>query len=628
MGKRRRLLGMVGLALAVTLVAAACGGGGGGGGGGTQAGSVQKGGVYRTATDDFGFTGAFDPTGEYLAVAFTYYNALLRTLVSTKHIAGPEGNKLFPDLAADMPTISSDGLTYTVKLKPNVKFGPPINRVITSKDVEYAFERINTESLVAQYGTYYCGVIKGMDCKAKSPAPIQGGIETPDNSTIVFHLLKPQGDFLYRLSMAASAPIPQEVGKCFTKAGDYGRFVISSGPYMIKGADQLNASSCQSMKPISGFDPSKKLIMVRNPSYDQATDNLRTNNVDGIEVTIDTNTSDIFNKVASGALDGSLSNVPPRTVLQQYLTQPDKKKLLHFDSGDRTWYITMNLTQPPFDDIHVRKAASLIMDKAALQQAWGGPSAGQVATHIMPPSVVNNTLTQAFDPYNTAGFHGDLAKAQAEMKQSRYDANKDGLCDAAQCKNLVMINRNITPWTDMEPVVVNSLGKIGIQVKPRELATGAAYTTIQTVKNKIPVALNAGWGKDYADPFTFAYVLFDSAAINSTGNVNYSLVGLSSSQGSSLGVSPPAGTTIPNVDADIANCEKLPVTNLDARTACWVDFDKKLMDTVVPWIPYLWANNFTVLNPSTTHFEFDQFSGYVSLTEIAVNNKVDAATLS
>src|SRR6266511_5742072 len=443
MGKRRRLLGMVGLALAIALVAAACGGGGGGGGGG---GSAQKGGVFRTSQSDFGFNSAFDPTGEYLASAITMYNALLRTLVATNHKAGAEGNKLFPDLASAMPTISSDGLTYTFKLKQGIKFGPPLNRAITSKDVEYAFERIDAAPLVAQYGFYYT-VIKGLTTKAPKPAPISG-IETPDDSTIIFHLTQPTGDFLYRLAMPATAPVPQEVAKCSTKSGDYGRFVISSGPYMLKGSDQLNVSSCAAMKPISGFDPTKKINMVRNPSYDQSTDNLRTNNVDGIQVTIDTNVNDIFNKVQQGTLDSSFTDQPPKPILQQYITQPDKKNLIHFDSGDRTWYITMNWTTPPFDDIHVRKAVNYIIDKAA-------------------------------------------------MLQSKYDSNKDGTCDAPQCKNMVMINRNVTPWTDLEPVVVSSLNKIGIGVKPRELATSAAYTTIQAVKNNIPIALNAGWGKDY-----------------------------------------------------------------------------------------------------------------------------------
>ncbi len=625
MGKKRRLLGMVGLALAIALLAAACGGGGGGGGGGTTSG-VQKGGVLRTAQDDFGFTNAFDPTGEYLASAFTMYQALLRTLVSYKHVADAAGNKLYPDLATAMPTVSSDGLTYTFKLNSGVKFGPPLSRAITSKDVEYAFERINTKPLVAQYGFYFYGVVKGMDGKAPAPKPI-AGIETPDDSTIIFHLTKPTGDFLFRLSMAAAAPVPQEVAKCFTKAGDYGRFVISSGPYMLKGEDQLDTSSCAAMKPFSGFDPTKKILMVRNPAYDQSTDNLRTNNVDGISVTIDTNVNDIFNKVQSGALDTSFTNQPPKTTLQQYLTQPDKKKLIHSNSGDRTWYITMNWAVPPFDDIHVRKAANLIMDKAAMLQAWGGPSFGQIATHITPPIVLNGELTQSYDPYATSGFHGDLAKAQAEMKQSKYDTKKTGMCDAPACKNLVMINRNVTPWTDLEPVVVSSLAKIGIGVKPRELASSAAYTTIQTVKNKIPIALNAGWGKDYADASTFFIPLMAGTSIIPTGNTNYALVGMTSSQAGSLGISIPAGVTIPNLDTDIDACQKTPATD-PSRNTCWANLDRKTMEQAVPWVPYLWAINQTVTNASVTHYEFDQFSGYLSMTEFAVNNKISASTLS
>ena len=78
--------------------------------------------------------------------------------------------------------------------------------------------------------------------------------------------------------------------------------------------------------------------------------------------------------------------------------------------GDRTNYFTMNLTQPPFDDIHVRKAMNCIIDKAALQKAWGGPIPGSIATHIVPPVLYNNGLAE-YDPYATPNEAGDLAKA-------------------------------------------------------------------------------------------------------------------------------------------------------------------------------------------------------------------------
>ena len=45
-------------------------------------------------------------------------------------------------------------------------------------------------------------------------------------------------------------------------------------------------------------------------------------------------------------------------MLQQYLTDEAKKPYLHSNSGDRTWYITMNWAVPPFDDLHVRKAVN------------------------------------------------------------------------------------------------------------------------------------------------------------------------------------------------------------------------------------------------------------------------------
>jgi peptide/nickel transport system substrate-binding protein len=621
LGKRRQQVRLVGLALALALVAAACGGGDDEGGDGGQQATAERGGVLRAAISDFGFTNGFDPTGEYVAVAIGLYGAMTRTLMGTKHIADAPGNEIFPDLASAPPEISEDGLKYTFKLKTGVKWAPPLNRDVTSKDVAYAFQRINTAPLVAQYGFYYFGTIKGMDGKAKSAETPISGIETPDDQTVIFNLERPTGDFLHRLNMPATAPIPEEVGKCFTKAGDYGRYVMSNGPYMLQGSDQLDISSCDTMKPISGFDPSRSITLVRNPNYDQATDDTRSNYVDGIRITVNTNVDDIFSQIEAGSLDTSISDQPPKPVLQRYLTDEAKKPYLHSNSGDRTWYITMNWATPPFDDIHVRKAANWIMDKAGILQAWGGTTFGEIATHNLPPIVLGDKLTGEYNPYASEGNRGDEAKAKEEMKQSKYDSNKDGVCDAAACSNLVMINRNVTPWTDAEAVVVSSLDKIGIKVKPRELASSAAYTTIQTVKNMIPIALNAGWGKDYADPYAFVGALFDSRSIIATGNTNYPLLGLTPEQAQQLGIKYPEGVTIPSVDADVDECQKIPATQLDQRNECFANLDRKMMEESVPWVPYLWAKNITVTAPSVTKFEFDQYSGYLSYTQMAVNNK-------
>jgi len=581
-------------------------------------GQVRRGGVYRTAISSFGFTGGFDPTGEYLGLAWDFYGAMLRTLVTYRHVAGPAGNVLVPDLATSVPQPTDGGLTYTFHLRPGIEFGPPVSRPITSQDIAYAFERIDSRPEVAQYAFYFDGVVQGMSQHGGPSAPISG-IDTPDASTIVFHLTKPTGDFLYRLALPATAPIPHEVAGCFPTGGGYGRDVVSSGPYMIQGAQDVGISSCKAITPMSGFDPTTHLTLVRNPNYDQATDSTsdRSNLVNGISVIVDSNVTDIFEKVQNGSLDGSLADTPPAAIEQQYLTNSSLRPDYHADSGDRTWFITMNLSTPPFDDIHVREAVNDIIDKAGLLKAWGGPTHGQIATHIMPPTILDNQLTSSFDPYATPGEAGSLTLAKQQMMLSKYDPKHDGMCDVAACQGLVMTNRNYAPWTDMESIVAQDLGKIGIGVVPRELDTGAAYQTIQTVKNEIPIALNAGWGKDYADPYTFAEPLFSSSSIIPSGNVNYSLVGLTRSQASTMGIAYPAGG-VPSVDGMINQCEGMAG---QPRLSCWVTFDKNVMTNVVPWVPYLWATNITITAPSVTRYEFDQFSGYVSLTQIAVNNE-------
>jgi len=653
---KRKLIGAIAMTCVLALFAAACGGGGGGKtttGGNTTTGSSPtgatatggttptgptttgsgpspqtQGGTYRTAIEDFGFTGAFDPTGEYLGSAWGLYSdMLLRTLMTYKHVAGTEGDQLVPDIAADNPDVSADGLTYTFKLKTGVKFGPPLNRDVTSKDIEYAFERINTKSLVAQYGFYYDGVIKGMDGQAPKPTPVSG-IETPDDSTIIFHLEKPTGDLLYRLAMPATAPMPPEVAGCFTKAGDYGRYVISSGPYMIDGEQNLDASSCDTLKPISGFDPTKELTIVRNPAYDASTDSpdVRENNINGLHVSIDTNTDDIFQKIQTGELDGSWASSPPQPVEQKYLTDPTLKGLLHSDSGDRTWYITMNVLVPPFDDVHVRAAVNYAIDKQALQKAWGGPPHGDIATHIMPPTVLDFG-GETYDPYQTPNEAGSADQAKQEMAKSKYDKNGDGVCDDPVCTNVIFLNRTTPPHVDMTPSIVDSLSSIGVKLKVRELDTGTCYTTIQTVKALIPISACPGWGKDYADPSTFA-VLFDSSGISCEGQIDYSELGMTTAKAKECGDNVLAAYNkvkdeVPNADADIAKCNAL---SGDDRTNCWIQFDKDLMTKYIPWVPYLWANNFTIVNPSVTEYTFDQFSGTISWCHIAVNNGIDDPT--
>jgi hypothetical protein len=205
------------------------------------------------------------------------------------------------------------------------------------------------------------------------------------------------------------------------------------------------------------------------------------------------------------------------------------------------------------------------------------------------------------------------------VKQSRYDSDKDGRCDATACRNLVFLTPNETPYTEVQPIIQQGLAKLGIVLKPRELAPGTVFTTFQTVANKIPL-VHTGWAKDYADPVTFAIPLFSGSSIIPVGNTNHALVGLTAGKAAELKVDYPAGG-VPSLDADIERCDAIPASDADARMGCWADFDKQVMEQVVPWVPLGWDLSTVLAGPSLTRYVFDQASGEISLTQIAVSNK-------
>jgi peptide/nickel transport system substrate-binding protein len=564
----------------------------------------KRGGTYRVGWEStFGWTDGMDPTGEYLANFIAIYTNLLgRNLVGYNHLVGAAGNVPVADLATAIPKPTNGGKTWTFRLKSGIRFGPPVNREITSSDIKYALDRLADPKNGGQYAFYF-NVIRGFEAVGKGEAQSVSGIRTPNAKTIVFNLTKPTGDFPNRLGMPAAGPIPHEVADCFKgKPLEYGRYVIASGPYMIEGSQDLDIKSCDSLKPISGYDGKTSLVLVRNPNYNARTDSpkARQNLPDRFEFTVDTNLDDIYNKVAAGELEDEYATASPK-VFREYSTDASKRKYLHSNSADQTYYVTMNLTQPPFDDVHVRRAMNWVMDRNGLRKAWGGPIAGEIAEHIMPNSLTGGKLKN-YAPFKTAGGRGSVAKAKAEMRLSKY-ANNGGVCTAKQCKGVLLIQDVRTADKGILPVVQASAAKIGITFTVRTV-TGA-YPTIQTVGNNIPISTRPRWGKDYADPSTFIDPLFVGANIQPTGNRNYGLVGLTQTQAKQMGVKGNI-RNIPSIDKAATACAAKVG---DPRLTCYAALDRVLTEQIVPWIPYMWANQVNVVSSKVATWSFDQNAG-------------------
>ena len=388
----------------------------------------------------------------------------------------------------------------------------------------------------------------------------------------------PTGDFRYRLAMPATGPIPQEVAGCFTQPNEYGRYVISSGPYMFAGSDKLDATSCATIKAaggISGFDGTTKLDLVRNPDYNKATDSpkARENLPDEFTFTVNSNTDDIFAQVGRGDLEDEVSGgaVPPG-VARQY----KGSNQLQIDSGDRTWYLMMNLTTPPFDDIHIRKAMNFVINGRACARPGAARSSAS-SRRTSRRTSCSATCSRSTPP--TASAAGHLAKAKAEIKLSKYDTNHDGICDASACKNVFTITGARAAEKAFMPVLEQSLE--GHRHHAQGSGPKDAYTrSASRARTSRSRPARAG-ARTTPIRTRSSAPNFDGRGDHPEGNTNRGLVGITPAQAKKLGVKGNI-TNMPSVNKDLDKCQQ---TLGDARLTCYAALDKKLITKVVPWVP-------------------------------------------
>lgn len=557
----------------------------------------------------------FDPTGETSwGASGIYSNLLVRTLVGYNHVAGPAGQKLVPDLAVSAPTPTNGGRTYTFRLKRGIRFGPPVDREITSNDIRYAVERFARPRNASLFALAFTD-IRGFDAYRAGKAKSISGIRTPNAKTIAFTLTRPAGDFLHRLALPATGPIPPEVGKCFEgRPGTYGSNLVSSGPYMIEGSKTVRIGSCDAIRPARGLSQTQ-LRLVRNPSYDAKTDSTaaRENNPDRFVFIADLQhrvlgqyIAEIARKLTAGELEDAYQPSFWPLIIGKYARSAEQRGRLRVNSWGEALSITLNLTQPPFDDVHVRRALNWIIDRAALRDAYGGPMAGPIAQHIVPDELLDNQL-KGFAPFKTPGDHGNLARAKAEMAKSKY-ATRNGICTARACKSVRMRSAGpYAPSQRISPIVKANAAKIGITLinRGRPLDRPASNN---------PLIANTQWVKPWPDPSSFMLPLFMGRSIRPSGNLNWSLAGITRPQAARLGVKGRV-RGVPSVDDNIGRCN---VLSGGGRTDCWATLDRKLSTEIVPWIPYLWRDSITILGPQVAKWAFDQSTGTTGFAHVAV----------
>jgi peptide/nickel transport system substrate-binding protein len=562
-----------------------------------------------------------DPQRSYVPSVFGLGRCcLVRTLFSyTGRPTEDGGTELHPDLANGPAEVSADGLTWTFRLRPGLRFAPPFEDTpITSLDLVRGLERTARVDSGNTYGFYY-EVIRGFDDYASGEADSIVGLETPDERTLVVRLDQVTGDLAYRFSLPATGPIPDGADDGHDQ--DYTRFLVASGPYMIEGSEALDPSAPPTeQEPASGYVPPVigdgvvqrpgSLVLVRNPSWDPRTDRLRPANADRIEITLGGSDDEIAQRVDAGELDLNYLGSQFEQVAT-YEADPDLADRVYRNTDNYVYAVTMNLALPPFDDVHVRRAVGLAIDKAALVSLLAEPPHGPygsnsavVAKHFAPDGL-EGRLLRGFDPDPF-----DPETARGEMAASVYDRTGDGRCDGASCKRVrtLVLDEGVIP--EQARAIQGALADLGIELILETHPSNPFYSRMEDPRNQIPIGIGFAWGADYPDGGGWFQGVFASSSLD--GCCNYSLVGASRGRLREWGYQV---TSVPSVDDRIQVCLERRGA---VRIQCWSELDQYLMSEVVPWVPYMFTEVAVAVSDRVVAYSFDEFSALPALDRIAL----------
>jgi len=334
----RRWLGLV--AAVLVSAAGACGGGGGGGGSSAGGGNGPSGSIVIGTTESL--QNSFDPAQayDYLGSQIVFNTA--ETLVTY----APDATDPSPELAASMPDVSPDGLTYTFVLRAGVKFsdGTPFNAAA----VKFSLERAR-------------------DFGAKDPEAAGfllsdiRSISAPADDKVVITLAQPNVTFLSRLAYSVASivspaayaghvPTGGETGPALT-AKYKTDTIVGSGPYRIVAYKERESVDLEANPTYWGTPPKTKRIRVR--LFDKSS---------ALKLALQGNEVDLAFRTLQPDEMAFFKNRPGFTVVE--------------GKGSGIRYLVINVTAQPWDNVNLRRALAAAVDrKAIVDEVFKGSAA-------------------------------------------------------------------------------------------------------------------------------------------------------------------------------------------------------------------------------------------------------------
>lgn len=264
---------------------------------------------------------------------------------------------------ADSWEFSADGLTLTFKLNPNAKFSD--GQPVTSEDVRASFTRLLDEATAAAARSNFLSI---------------ASIDTPDATTVVFHLSQADAPLLVAMATINAAIVPASA----IAAGTIETAALGSGPFKL-----------------DSWDPNSKEVLSANAEW--AGGKVA---VDGITISVLPDETAILASLRAGQTDFALLNDP----LVATLVPNEPNLQLNPIPGLAYNVLQLNPARQPMDDLKVRQAISCAVNRQeVLDSALVGE--GKVTGPLTMPAY-------ASDPNTLFCYTQDVAKAKALMAES------------------------------------------------------------------------------------------------------------------------------------------------------------------------------------------------------------------
>lgn len=369
----------------------------------------------------------------------------------------PGTTTLRPHLATSYD-ISEDGTTYTFKLRTGVLFHN--GREMTAEDVKYSLERTLSPATRSPGQGFFLG-IEGAQAFVDGGAVAVSGITVVDPATVEITLTEPNASFLHLMAINFSFVVPREEVERYGE--DFGRNPVGTGAFKF-GQWQLG----------------QRLTLERNPDY--FLEGLP--HLDGITFEIGVEPTVALLRLQRGEVDILGDGIPPA----QFVTitgDPANEALIASGPQLQTGYLTLNGNLEPFDNVKVRQAVNMAINKDRIVQVINGRATP--ANQPLPPLMPGYAEDYEGYAYDPEGAKALLAEAGFEGGFSTQ-----------------LYANNTDPNPRIAQAIQQDLAAVGIQAELRTLAQSAVIAAGGEPEGA-PMIWSGGmaWIADYPDPSNF-----------------------------------------------------------------------------------------------------------------------------